>query len=744
MSGKQAAKGAAGKGKKAGKGGAAEEKREDVLQAVIIADSFQDRYTPFTLDKPRCLLPLANTPMIEYTLEFLAQNGVQELFIYCGRHIDQVEEYIYDSPRWRPHSKFNPFIKPIEFIRVSDAHSVGDFLRDLDKRGVISSDFVLVHGDLVANLSIDEALAKHRARREANRDAIMTVVLRSAGEDDHRTKAHGITPHFFVDPTTSRCLHYEETHPLQSDHYLTLDPALLDENGALEVRSDLIDCGIDICTPDALALWSESFDYELPRKNFLHGVLKDHELNNKFIYTEILDNGYAARASNLQMYDAISKDILGRWTFPLVPDSNLVMDHTYTTSKDGVCLEEGVAISPGSSITDSVFGQRSKLGSGSTVRNSMIGRRCKIGKNVHIENSYIWDDVAIHDGASVYHSVIADAATVGKGATIPEGTLLSYGVQVGDNIQLTTTQAKISLRTRDGKLANNDSELLGAHGRGGLYTESDDLDSDEEEDEDDPSTLQKSLIYSLAGLNVSSSSVSTLSSSGTDESEIEDAVARLEEADPTTTAPGSATRMRLSSLALSDDSSSGRTGAFHGDAVTGLLDSLRADDTTDFDGAKLEFMGLRLANDASDSAMRRAIAVAFARRAAELLATLSPTKAAENALLSKDGAIKFVREVGVGGGKAEQVELELALQKTLVALVGAKNLEPAKAGVLLAALLLQLYNKDVLEEDGILAWWQDKRAAEGESLAAVREKCRDLVEWLENADEESEEESDDE
>ncbi|KAB5518745.1 translation initiation factor eif-2b epsilon subunit-like protein [Coniochaeta sp. 2T2.1] len=682
--------------------------------------------------------------MIEYTLEFLAQNGVQEVFIYCGRHIDQVEEYIYDSPRWRPHSKLNPFIKPIEFIRVSDAHSVGDFLRDLDKRGVISSDFVLVHGDLVANISIDEALAKHRARREANRDAIMTVVLRSAGEDDHRTKAHGITPHFFVDPTTNRCLHYEETHPLQSDHYLTLDPALLDENAALEVRSDLIDCGIDICTPDALALWSESFDYELPRKNFLHGVLKDHELNNKFIYTEILDNGYAARASNLQMYDAISKDILGRWTFPLVPDSNLVMDHTYTTSKVGVCLEEGVAISPGSSITDSVFGQRSKLGSGSTVRNSMIGRRCKIGKNVHIENSYIWDDVAVHDGASVYHSVIADAATVGKGATIPEGTLLSYGVQVGDNIQLTTTQAKISLRTRDGKLANNDSELLGAHGRGGLYTESDDLDSDEEEDEDDPSTLQKSLIYSLAGLNLSSSSVSTLSSSGTYESEIEDAVAQLEEADPTTTAPGSATRMRLSSLALSDDSSSGRTGAFHGDAVTGLLDSLRADDTTDFDGAKLEFMGLRLANDASDSAMRRAIAVAFARRAAELLATLSPTKAAENALLSKDGAIKFVREVGVGGGKAEQVEFELALQKTLVALVGAKNLEPAKAGALLAALLLQLYNKDVLEEDGILGWWEDKRAAEGESMAAVREKCRDLVEWLENADEESEEDSDDE
>jgi len=680
--------------------------------------------------------------MIEYTLEFLAMNGVQDVFIYCGRHIEQVEDYIYDSPRWRPGSKISPF-STLEFIRVSDAHSVGDFLRDLDKRGLMSSDFILVHGDLVANISLDEALAKHRARREANREAIMTVVLRSAGEDDHRTKSHGITPHFLVDPTTSRCLHYEETHPLQSDHYITLDPTLLEDHTALEMRSDLIDCGIDICTPDVLALWSESFDYELPRKNFLHGVLKDFELNGKYIYTEILDSGYAARASNLQMYDAISKDILGRWTFPLVPDSNLVMDHTYRRSKGDVCLEDGVVISPSSRISNSVFGQRSKLGSGSTVTNSVIGRRCKIGKNVHIQNSYIWDDVVVQDGASVYRSVVANAVTVGKGTTIPEGTLLSYGVQVGDNIQLAVNNAKFSLRAGDGSPVKTDAKLLGANGRGGLYTESDDLDSDEEEDEDDPSTLQKSLIYSLAGLSLSTSSISTLSTSGDSDSEIEEAVAELQEADPTASTSDSSTRMRLSSLALSDDSNTGRTGAFHGDAVTGLLDSLRADDTSDFDGAKLEFMGLRLANDASDSAMRRAIAVAFARRAAELLNTLEPTKAAENALLSKKGAVKFVREVGVGGGEPEQVEFELALQKTLVALVAAKNLEPARAGALLAALLQQLYNQDVLEEEGILAWWGDKRASEGESMAAVRDKCRVLVEWLENADEEDSDEEDD-
>jgi translation initiation factor eIF-2B subunit epsilon len=39
-------------------------------------------------------LPLANTPLIEYTFEFLANAGVEEVFVYCGAHREQVEEYI--------------------------------------------------------------------------------------------------------------------------------------------------------------------------------------------------------------------------------------------------------------------------------------------------------------------------------------------------------------------------------------------------------------------------------------------------------------------------------------------------------------------------------------------------------------------------------------------------------------------------------------------------------------------------
>lgn len=655
-------------------------------------------------------------------------NGVQEVIIYTSNHTEQIENYIYEHPRWSPSSKNNPFAS-LEMIRVSDASSVGDFLRDLDKKGLVSGDFILVHGDCVANVQLEAALAKHKARREANRDAVMTVVLRSAGLDDHRTKQKGITPIFAVESTTSRCLYYEEMNPLQSDHHTILYPSLFEDHEDVEIRTDLIDPGIDICTPDVLALWSENFDYPLPRKHFLHGVLKDFELNGKFIYTEILEEGYAARASNLQMYESITKDVLGRWTYPFVPDSNMVSGQSYVMLKGGICRERGVVFEADVDVSKSVFGARTTVGSGTRISNSVVGRRCFIGKNVTIEDSYIWDDAAIEDGTTVIRSILGGSSTIGKNCRIGAGSLVSFDVMVSNNITISPGTV-LSAVDSSREPVKTDLKVLGPKGRGAIYKD----DEDEDDfDPADPSQLQKTLIYSVENFNISTSSVSTLSSELESDSDSDD--------NNLLSAPDAgAVRSRLLSFA-SDDSSSGTTkAAFHTEAVHGLLDALRGDDA-DFESAKLEFMGLRLGQDASDSSVRRAVAAAFVRRAVELMGELEPAKAAERALAGKAGAAKFVREVGVGGGSvAEQVDFALAVQKSVVTQPG-EDAEDARLGTLLAALLHNMYNRDVLEEDGILTWWGDKRAAEGESMAAVRAKCKVLVDWLEQ---ESEEEDDDE
>lgn len=82
------------KGANAAKPKQGEEEPEEPLQAVILADCYETRFNPFTLEKPRCLLTLANMPLIEYTCEMLAGSGVEQVFLYSGNHSDQVEQYL--------------------------------------------------------------------------------------------------------------------------------------------------------------------------------------------------------------------------------------------------------------------------------------------------------------------------------------------------------------------------------------------------------------------------------------------------------------------------------------------------------------------------------------------------------------------------------------------------------------------------------------------------------------------------
>lgn len=69
----------AGEKKNAGGGGGEDAKRDQKLQAILLADSFSKSFRPITWEKPKVLLPLVNVPMIEYTIEFLALNGVEEV-----------------------------------------------------------------------------------------------------------------------------------------------------------------------------------------------------------------------------------------------------------------------------------------------------------------------------------------------------------------------------------------------------------------------------------------------------------------------------------------------------------------------------------------------------------------------------------------------------------------------------------------------------------------------------------------
>lgn len=440
-----------------------EEAREDSLQAVVLADTFETRFTPLTLERPRCLLPLANVPLIEYTLEFLANAGAHDVFIYGGSHTDQLETYLFGS-KWKLHT--SPF-KTLTFLR-SQAASIGDVMRDLETKRLITGDFLVVSGDVISNFPIEDALMRHRSRRNKDKNAIMTIVLREA--DVSLNSRLPKAPVFVIDPSNDRCLHYQELRSEQSTS-VSVDSEVLSSHAEIDVRSDLIDTRIDVCSLDVLGLWSDNFDNQSPRKDFLFGVLKDHALNGKTVHTHIIKRHYAARVADLQAYGSISRDLRSRWAYPLNPDINLMPSYHYSLTHGEVYREGGVTLARSCEIgPGSVIGQDTSIGDGSIISNSILGRRCIIGKNVYIDGAFIWDDVVIGNGSKVENCVVANEVVVGDKCTIEPGALISYRVRLAPG---TTVPSDLRVTTVPDTVPNDES-IVGQGGLGHCYEDDED------------------------------------------------------------------------------------------------------------------------------------------------------------------------------------------------------------------------------------------------------------------------------
>ena len=141
----------------------------------------------------QCLLPLVNWPLIEYTFELLAVAGVHDVIIFACYHSDVIKNYLRcvrgpldrargaaplaaltptsaPCPRLRTSFWRNTCVRQCKWARYFSMQvieskttlSVGDALREVDRYHLIKSNFILLNGDVVSNIKLNEVLREHR------------------------------------------------------------------------------------------------------------------------------------------------------------------------------------------------------------------------------------------------------------------------------------------------------------------------------------------------------------------------------------------------------------------------------------------------------------------------------------------------------------------------------------------------------------------------------------------------------
>ena len=114
-------------------------------QAVILAAGEGQRLRPFTANRPKVMLPIADKPILQYVIEALAQKGIRDIVMVVGYHKEQVLDYFGAG---------EPF--GVDLTYVTQERQLGTAHALAQVKGAIKESFLVLPGDnLISAETID-------------------------------------------------------------------------------------------------------------------------------------------------------------------------------------------------------------------------------------------------------------------------------------------------------------------------------------------------------------------------------------------------------------------------------------------------------------------------------------------------------------------------------------------------------------------------------------------------------------
>lgn len=443
-------------------------KNLELLQAVLVCDNFNDEFRPIQSDQQLALLKIANCPLIEHSLTFLKANGIEQVIVFTS-NLKEVKGYL-EERNWIKENEETPFA----VVRPSDScTSLGDVMRDVFNSNLVKNDFVLLNGNVIGgNIPLVRYLKEHVDRRKNDDKGSIMTMLYSRLDFDHRSRSRENEPILMVNRDTQKMLFYDTLSNAKKKIGLQLE--LLRTNPTIRIHFDLQDTNISLCSISVPQLFADNFDY-YTKDDLVRGILVHEEIMMNTIYIQTLDeNAYAVKVNDAFSFDAVSRDIIERWSFPVVPDileelayhrHNVYRSSTVDLKIDSV-LEQNL-----------VIGRNTSIDSGSRIRDSVIGDNCRVGKNVRMNGCYLLDNVVVEDDCVLTQCILSRNVHVKRHCQVPEGCMLGTDCIIGPSITLrpcTLLQAKSEF---DEKI---DVRLVGAEGSGFAYKPDDELDDEED------------------------------------------------------------------------------------------------------------------------------------------------------------------------------------------------------------------------------------------------------------------------
>ncbi len=324
------------------------------MQAVILAAGNGTRIQPLTKEMNKCMLPVANKPLVEYLLEQLPFFITEVIFIIRGGD-KEIKNYFGNTYGF----------KKITYVEQKSSKGTGDAL--LQAKPLLRGWFVVFNGD---------TFYRKRDIKKCIRRRPSLLIARSK-----MAERYGVVT-------------VDKTHVLS----LVEKPKKAD--------SDLINVGLYVLKRDMLEkklLPAKSREYEII--DYLKPLISRKRLGyweTSFFVT--ITYPWDLFHATAEVLEDISLKKRGEVEL-------------HATLKGEVGIGEGTIVKDGSYIEGPVvIGKNCVIGPNCYIRGpTSIGDNCKIGNGVEIKSSVIFDHVNINHLSYIGDSLIGKHANIGAG-----------------------------------------------------------------------------------------------------------------------------------------------------------------------------------------------------------------------------------------------------------------------------------------------------------------------------------------
>jgi NDP-sugar pyrophosphorylase family protein len=343
------------------------------MKALILAGGFGTRLRPLSCTRPKLMFPIANRPLLDWTLERLAASGVKEVVLAVNYMAHVLKNY-YGTTQYEMKISYSHETKPL---------GTAGPIKKAEQLIGRDSPFFVLNGDILSEIDYQALLKAHQEN-----GATATITLLAVSDPSR----FGV-----VEIDSSNRIHRFVEKPKPG-----------------ETPSNLINAGVYALDPSVFTYIKPNEKVSMEREVFpvlaKEGKLFGYRCDKLWI-----DIGKPADylQANRYMLDKISSKQ------PILGEAVEIKPNTKITKT--VVIGNRVEI-----------GEDAHIGP-----YAAIGENTVIGKGTRIENSIIFPGAWIDAHTSIRGAIIGEGAIIGQWVKIENGVIVGDHAIIYDNVTLT-------------------------------------------------------------------------------------------------------------------------------------------------------------------------------------------------------------------------------------------------------------------------------------------------------------------